>query len=128
MQSMKHRLASLDPADIHDILARKGRPGVAVLEREGLSQDAVSVIASLDLRHAGQWWELNVPCGPEMTSAANLDVIANQFHSLHERLFGYNNVEMAVDVLAARLTVVGTTQKFAASRRPRATHWFNGRR
>lgn len=118
VQSMKHRLAFLDPAEIHEIWQGMVDRGVAVLEREGLSQDAVSVMPSLDLRYAGQWWDLNVPCGPEMISAANLDVIANEFHSLHERLFGYNNVEMAVDVLAARLTVVGTTPKFAAESAP----------
>jgi N-methylhydantoinase A len=111
VQAMKQRLGALDSDELEAIWRRLAERGTEVLEGEGLSRESVNVIPSLDLRYAGQWWELNVVCPPEMLSAPDLGEIADRFHALHEQLFGYKTVEMPVDVLAARLTAVGATPK-----------------
>lgn len=46
-----------------------------------------------------------------MDCGADTAEIAAEFHRQHETLFGYKSVEMPIEVLAARLTVVGETPK-----------------
>jgi N-methylhydantoinase A len=114
VQSMKDTLAELDPASIAERWQQMAERGKEVLSREGVGADAASVVPSLDLRYAGQWWDINVICPPEMLEGADIEQIAEEFHRQHETLFGYKSAEMPIEVLAARLTVVGDTPKAIA--------------
>ncbi|MBI2682967.1 MAG: hydantoinase/oxoprolinase family protein [Acidobacteriales bacterium] len=49
---------------------------------------------SLDLRYAGQGFELNVPAGPQALAA---------FHALHRQRYGFSEPERAVEIVTVRL-------------------------
>jgi N-methylhydantoinase A len=51
---------------------------------------------SIDLRYAGQGYELSVPFG---------DRHLEHFHALHHKRYGYSNVETSVEVVNVRLRV-----------------------
>jgi len=63
---------------------------------------------SVDLRYAGQGYELNVPAGPEAVAS---------FHSAHRRRYGYADESRPVEVVNVRLrmAVAGETMDFPKS-------------
>lgn len=89
-------LRGVDRADLKrhfDELEERGR---ADLLREGL-QDATRTIAarrSVDLRYAGQGYELNVP---------DSEQLVEEFHATHERRYGYSSVAVPIEVVTVRV-------------------------
>ena len=63
---------------------------------------------SLDLRYAGQGYELNIPAGPDAAAS---------FHSAHRRRYGYADESRPVEVVNVRLrmTAAATTVDFPQS-------------
>jgi len=64
---------------------------------------------SADLRYRGQGYELNVPFGPEM---------AAQFHSLHQRRYGFANESRPLEVVNVRVRMVAPAEAFSQQRLP----------
>lgn len=57
----------------------------------------------LDLRYAGQAFDLRVPFGSELTPEA----VSTAFHMAHQKRYGHADSAHTVEVTAARLTAVG---------------------
>jgi len=55
-----------------------------------------SAVRSLDLRYAGQGYELNVPFGPEFLRS---------FHQMHQKRYGYADERKTVEIVNVRLHV-----------------------
>jgi N-methylhydantoinase A len=64
---------------------------------------------SADLRYRGQGYELNVPFGPEM---------AAQFHSLHQRHYGFANESRLLEVVNVRVRMVCPAEPFEPQAEP----------
>ena len=62
---------------------------------------------SLDLRYVGQWHELTVAVDLPL----DVDAADAAFHAEHDRRFGHASPGAPVEVLAARLSAIGRTQK-----------------
>ncbi len=76
---------------------------------EGL---AGTVEYSLDLRYAGQGYELNVPwtvTNPEESLAA--------FHALHRRRYGFSDAQKPVQIVNLRLRMTAAAEPYAPARR-----------
>jgi N-methylhydantoinase A len=58
---------------------------------------------SVDLRYRGQGYELNVPFGADM---------AAQFHSLHQRRYGFMNESRLLEVVNVRVRMVAPAERF----------------
>ncbi len=70
---------------------------------EGLSADAIAVPnRSLDLRYLGVEATINVPCPADGDYAA-------KYEELHQQLYGYRHSGRKIEVVAARVEVVGRT-------------------
>ncbi len=84
----------LDPAfkDLTD-------QGLQELQSEGLTGD---VTRSVDMRYAGQGYELNVPYDSEM--------LAN-FHRAHQRRYGYADERRLVEVVNIRVRITAKTER-----------------
>lgn len=111
VRSHKVALEELDLDALREFWAEMAQSGLRTLEGEGLSADVVSYRPSLDMRYRGQWYEINVPLDPEMLEQPDRTAMAEQFHAIHDTLFGYRSPEMPVDVLNVRLSVIGQTPK-----------------
>jgi N-methylhydantoinase A len=72
------------------------------LRHEGILSAAMTFVPSLDMRYAGQSFELNVPFGDDVASA---------FHAAHEARYGHAMRERPVEVVNVRLQAVGTVEK-----------------
>jgi N-methylhydantoinase A len=68
----------------------------------------------LDVRYAGQSFELTVPF-------ESLDATAAGFHDRHERRYGYAARDESLEIVTVRVTAVGRTVKPRLERSPDAT-------
>jgi N-methylhydantoinase A len=106
VRAYKCELEQVDGEQLRGLIAEMETEGRAVLERERVPDAKVSVRAALDLRYVGQWHELTVPIASTETAA-----VEAAFHSQHDRLFGYSSPGSPIELLAVRVTAVGSTEK-----------------
>lgn len=87
------------------------KPGDAAISRhlaELSAKDREGVaVASVDLRYAGQGYELNVPWTNDFVE---------QFHRLHEQHYGYSDRKRPVEVVNARVRRVTATDRLEPQR------------
>jgi N-methylhydantoinase A/oxoprolinase/acetone carboxylase beta subunit len=77
------------------------------LRRDGVADDDIEVVRSLDCRYVGQGYELRVTVEGAFTEHA-----LDQFHVLHEREYGSAYGD-PVEVVNARVTAIGTRPALA---------------
>jgi N-methylhydantoinase A len=83
--------------------------GLGEVEREGLERKEIAVSLSVDMRYAGQAYEVTVPWSEKF---------ARQFHRLHEARFGHANPDHDVEVVALRARLEGRRLVRAARPQP----------
>ncbi|MDJ0349589.1 hydantoinase/oxoprolinase family protein [Cryobacterium sp. PH29-G1] len=109
VQSSNQRLESLSDEYLVDTWKGMMAEGRKTLHAEGVADAAISYVPSVDLRYKGQWYEINVEVDPANLVSPNIAEFYASFHKLHDTLFGYSTLDMPIDLLNIRLTVVGTT-------------------
>ncbi len=88
-----------DDGTLHRHFADLEETGRRDMDDAGLRGVAVR---TLDLRYAGQGYELSVNLS---------DDFVNEFHKLHERRYGYSDVNRPVQVVNARVRMIAATEK-----------------
>lgn len=75
--------------------------GIEEMRSQGFDKSQLQVRLSLDMRYEGQSHELTVPC-----QRGEWRRISGDFHAAHEKRYGYQRREAAVEVVNLRLAVV----------------------
>jgi N-methylhydantoinase A len=91
-------------AKIQRAFAALQQEGRNQMRAEGFSSGAVQIHRSLDMRYAGQSYELNVPFAGDFVAA---------FHRAHEKRYGYFDSGRACEVVSIRARFTGRTPKLA---------------
>jgi N-methylhydantoinase A len=115
MSDVKHdyvrsKLAGLEELDINEInrmslqLIEQAR---AELHGEGFDDDEIKVEAYLDLRYAGQGYELTVPCLMPPLTHDDLVLMRRRFDTLHEQNSGHKAETEPVELVSLRLVSLG---------------------
>lgn len=107
VQSQKWDLTAIDTEELKGLWADMAARGRETLHSEGVSDEAIEYLPSLDMRYQGQWFEINVPLDAGALENVDLGAIAQQFHEIHDQQFGYHSEESAIDVLNVRLAAIG---------------------
>jgi len=89
-------------SDLERRFARLERMGRAELRLEGFSEESARAERRLDLRYAGQSYELSVPFSPRFDRA---------FHRQHERAYGHAQPERRLEIVNLRVRLVVRTPK-----------------
>jgi N-methylhydantoinase A len=76
--------------------------GLGQMHAEGFSGRAVQIHFSIDIRYAGQSYELNVPFAGDFIAA---------FHRAHEKRYGYSDLARSCEVVNVRARFTGRTPK-----------------
>ncbi len=76
------------------------------LAREGFDEERIKLDYALDLRYAGQGYELTVPCPPH-ARPEDLQRVRERFDRDHEQGFGHAAPDAAVEAVSFRLTARG---------------------
>lgn len=91
------QLAGIADRTLTQQLQTLAEQGAASLVAEGVPQDALEIVASLDLRYRGQAYTLNLPWQGGAETLAH-------FHALHERRYGHR-LDLPVELVNLRLVL-----------------------
>jgi N-methylhydantoinase A len=102
---------TLTPADVNAVFAELETQARDDLRRDGFGDDDIRVERALDLRYAGQGYEVTMACAAAQT--AHLDALRQSFDAEHKALFGHMAPEEPVEVVSYRVRGVGVVPPVA---------------
>ena len=130
MSDVKHdyirsRLSALDKvtvADINALFAGQAQRAEAELLAEGFARGDIAIEAALDMRYAGQGYEMTIACAAPLAEGA-LVGLRNEFDAEHKRMFGHAAPDETVEIVSYRLRGIGRVRpvklpRFAPSGTP----------
>lgn len=104
VRSRLGRLDAVPPVEVEASLADLGRQAVEDLDREGFGPAERRCDLSLDLRYAGQGYELTVPVPGGRFAATD---VRAAFDRLHEERFGHAAPNQPVEIVSYRCQAIG---------------------
>jgi N-methylhydantoinase A len=115
MSDVKHdyvrsKLAGLEELDLNEInglFAQLIEQAKAELRAEGFRDDELKIDPFLDLRYAGQGYELTVPCPMPPLKKSDLELMRRRFDSQHEQASGHKAETEPVELVSLRLISYG---------------------
>ncbi len=87
------------------------KEAIAHLADEGFGEKEIIFNGTSDMRYSGQAWELSVSIPIELPSIEYLKTIAEDFHKLHERTYGYRLPDEDIMFVNLRLSAAGKIPK-----------------
>jgi N-methylhydantoinase A len=111
-------LSSAAIADIEMISAGLRRRCEAWFDERGIKADARRVALSVDMRYAGQNYELSVPLAAGPVTSATIEELAAGFAAAHQRLYGFVAEDEPMQLVTFRAEATGIMRK--AQMRPAA--------
>jgi len=113
VQTYAVRLDDIETKRFKDYFNEMRKEGVAHLKEEGISEDKIEFVYSLDLRYIKQYHEVNVPISEEVAMSVDVEAMKEAFHPRHNKLYGYDLREEGtpVELINMRLTCIGKTDK-----------------
>ncbi|HVH79516.1 MAG TPA: hydantoinase/oxoprolinase family protein [Stellaceae bacterium] len=104
-------LSSAVTADIDEIVTGLHRRCDEWFGEEGITMDARRVALTVDMRYAGQNYELSVPLPDRPATAAIIDALAAGFAATHQRLYGFVADDEPVQLVTFRAEATGVVRK-----------------
>jgi N-methylhydantoinase A len=98
--------ADLDAATAESRYQELIAEGRQTLADEGVDEENMDFVRSLDMRYVGQEYTVTVPV-PGRLSGDWLEPIRAEFDRLHERTYGHASADEPVEVVVLRLTAFG---------------------
>jgi len=95
--------------------------GLQELVSEGFRKEEALFSCHLDLRYAGQGYEITVPISCNHLSEADKQIIASSFHSMHERQFGHKAEDQPIEIVNYRVSAFVKVSKPVIKTYPAAT-------
>ncbi len=113
VRSYMTKFSGLDKVAFLKLYDEMKAESVKTLIAEGITEDKIQFIPSLDLRYIGQYHEVPLEVSMDDVYGFNLEAIKNAFHKEHSRQFGYDlKVEgTELEVINIRFRAVGITEK-----------------
>jgi len=86
---------------------------IQTLSKEGIEQENINLIPTLDLRYVGQYHEVPLQVEMDAVLSLNFDEIKQAFHTQHNRQFGYSLEDEGteLEIINVRLRAIGETEK-----------------
>jgi len=104
--SMVRRLDDVSPSALRDAYESFEAEGRAELRDAGHADDQLAFERTLDLRYAGQSFDLSVPVEGDLTES-ELAAVEERFHAAHERRYGHASPGESVELVTVRLRARG---------------------
>ncbi len=92
-----------DIVEIFDQLERLARED---LGEEEFSDKRIAIERAIDMRYAGQGYEITIPC-PASLNADSIQILRSEFDEQHEKMFGHTAPDEAVEIISYRLRGIG---------------------
>jgi N-methylhydantoinase A len=98
-------IAELTSSDVETVFAQLETRAHEDLQRDGFADNDIGIERALDMRYAGQGYEITMSCTVDETQA--LVLLRKQFDLEHQRQFGHSAPEEPVEVVSYRVRGVG---------------------
>ena len=106
----RSQLAPLEdakPADVNEMFERLASQAMEELRGDGFVQKSIHVERALDLRYAGQGYEIAVPCRAQPFDGGALKELRAAFDQHHQRMFGHMAPHETVEIVSYRVRGIG---------------------
>jgi N-methylhydantoinase A len=100
-------LAALSAEDVNVLFERMQGEAESELRRDGFAAGGIRIERALDLRYAGQGYELTLPCPPGAVTGVGLSELRAAFDARHRAMFGHSAPEEPVEVVSYRVRGIG---------------------
>jgi N-methylhydantoinase A len=104
VRSLRRRLDPASAAELSTLFAALNDDARTWLSGEGDLARSVDFQHAVDMRYAGQAYELRVPLSH---GSSERTLLAEAFHAAHERLYGFREEEAPIELSTARLAIIG---------------------
>jgi N-methylhydantoinase A len=108
IRSRMTALADLTGDAVEAMFAPLAREARDDLRRDGFAADRIRLDRALDLRYAGQGYEITVPYEEEDVGSGGIGALRRRFDETHKRMFGHMAPDQAVEIVSYRLRGIGT--------------------
>jgi N-methylhydantoinase A len=95
-----------------------GAQAEAWFAQEGIAPEARRLHRSVDMRYAGQNYELSIPLPPGEWGPATLPALAEGFAQAHQRMYGFIAAEEPVQLVTFRIEAIGGVRQAVLRPRP----------
>ncbi len=113
VRSYMTKFSGLVKPEFLELYDKMKEEAIETLVEEGIKEDKIQYIPSLDLRYVGQYHEVPLEVTMDEIYGFNLEGIKDAFHNEHNRQFGYElrDEGTELEVINIRLRAVGVTEK-----------------
>jgi len=108
IQSRMAPVAELTVDAVEAMFARLADEALADLHRDGFPAARIRLDRALDMRYAGQGYEVTIPCEADALRCDGVEGLRRRFDGLHKQMFGHMAPDQPVEVVSYRLTGIGT--------------------
>jgi N-methylhydantoinase A len=115
-----HTLSIAALPDVADAFHALRAQADAWFAEAGIAPDACRITHTVDMRYAGQNYELPVALPDGEVGPAMLDALAEGFAAAHERMYGFIAADEPVQLVTFRIEAVGVVPKASFQRHPDA--------
>ncbi len=107
VQSKMEPLNALSPDAVKEMFARLEAQATEELHNDGFAGDEIKIQRALDMRYAGQGYEITMPCTADALRQSGLAGLRKQFDEQHRAMFGHMAPQEPVEVVSYRVRGVG---------------------
>ena len=107
VQSKLAVIDSVSPADVNAIFAQLTARARDDLRQDDFSLEQIRIERALDMRYAGQGYEITVACEAEPVTTATFAALRTRFDQQHKAMFGHMAPEEPVEIVSYRVRGIG---------------------
>ena len=100
-------LSEVAPADVNGMFERMVAQALEELRDDGFAADHIRIERALDMRYAGQGYEIAVPCPVQPLQEADLKQLRTTFDQQHQAMFGHMAPQEPVEIVSFRVRGIG---------------------
>ena len=100
-------LSEVTPADVNGMFERMVAQALEELRDDGFAANHIRIERALDMRYAGQGYEIAVPCPVQPLQEADLRQLRATFDQQHRAMFGHMAPQELVEIVSFRVRGIG---------------------
>ena len=100
-------LSEISPTDVNGMFERMVAQALDELRDDGFSAEQIRIERALDMRYAGQGYEIAVSCSAHSLHDADLKQLRATFDQQHRTMFGHMAPEEPVEIVSYRVRGIG---------------------
>jgi N-methylhydantoinase A len=107
VQSRLTGISDLDADTVEAMFSLLTREALADLQLDGFAPQHIGLERALDMRYAGQGYEIAIPCDKVALYGDGMAGLRRRFDDTHRLMFGHMAPDQPVEIVSFRLTGIG---------------------